>query len=103
MFLLTTTKMSEFTTIHPSTLGCIESTILAELRKMCIDSPCSNFSIGIKISDASIGPSVIDPNEGCCITRYAFLLTHVIPRARDKMENPTNESFYILSFDYTEE
>ena len=102
MFLLTTTKMSEFMTIYPSHFGCIKSTILAGLRKMYIDSPCPNLGIGIKISDASIGPSVIDRNKGCCITRCTFLLTH-IPKAGNKLKKPTKEPFYIFSFDDTEE
>ena len=90
-------------TIHPSHFRFVKSTILAGLRKMYIDSSCSNLGIGIKISDASIGPSVIDPNEGCCITRCTFLLTHTIPRAGDKLEKPTKEPFYVLSFDDKEE
>ena len=89
--------------IHPSHYGCIKSTILVGLRKMYIDSHCSNLGIGIKISDASIGLSVIDPNEGCCITRCTFLLTHTIPRALDKLKKPTKEHFYVFSFDDTEE
>ena len=103
MFLLTTTKMSEFMTIHLSHFGCIKSTILAGLRKMYIDSSWPNLGIGIKISGASIGPSVINPNEGCCITRCTFLLTHIIPRAGDKLKKPTKEPFYVFSFDDTEE
>ena len=89
MFL--STKMSEYMMIHPSHYGCIKSTILVGLRKMYIDSHCSNLGIGIKISDALIGLSVIDPNEGCCITRCTFLLTHIIPRALDKLKKPTKE------------
>ena len=103
MFLLTTTKMSEFMTIHPSHFGCIKSTVLAELRKMYIDSSYPNLGIGIKISDVSIGPSVTDTNEGCCITRCTFLLTHIIPRAGDKWKKSTKEPFYVFSFDDTEE
>ena len=90
-------------TIHPSHFGCIKSTVLAGLRKMYIDSSCSSLGVGIKILDASIGPSVTDPNEGCCITRSTFLLTHNIPRARDKLKKPTKEHFYVFSFDDTEE
>ena len=101
MFL--STKMSEFMTIHPSHFGCIKSTILAGLRGMYIASPCPNFGIGIKISDVSIGPSAIYPNEGCYITGCTFLLTHIIPRAGDKLKKPTKEPFYIFSFDGTEE
>ena len=70
---------------------------------MYIDTSCQNFGIGIKISGVSIGPSVIDPNEGCCITRCAILLTHIIPRAGDKLNKPTKEPFYVSSFDDTEE
>ena len=103
MFLLTTTKMSKLMTIHPSHFGCIKSAILAGLRKMYIDSSYSNLGIGIKISDAPMGPSVIDHNEGCCITRCTFLLTHIIPRVGDKLKKPTEDPFYVFSFDDTEE
>ena len=92
--------MSEFMTILPSRFGCIKSTILAGLRKTYIDSSCLNLGIGIKISGVSIGPSVIDPNEGCCVTGYTFLLKHIIPRARDKLKKPTKEpvmSFHLLA------
>ena len=51
----------------------------------------------------SIGPSAIDPNKGCCITRCTFLLTHIIPRAGDKLKKPTKDPFYVFSFDDTEE
>ena len=91
MFL--STKMSEFMTIHPPHFGCIKSTILAGLRKMYIDSSCPNLGVGVKISDVLIGPSVIDPSEGCCITRRTFLLTHIIPRAGNKLKKPNKESF----------
>ena len=43
------------------------------------------------------------PNEGCCITRCTFSLTHVIPRARDKLKRPTQKSFPVFLFDDTEE
>ena len=79
--------MSEFMTIHPSHFGCIKSTVLEGLRKMYIDM--------------SIGPSVIDPDEGCCITRCIFLFPHIIPRVGDKLKMPTKESFYVFSFDDT--
>ena len=95
--------MSEFMSIHPPHFGCIKSAILVGLRKMYIDSSCPNFGIGIKISNVSIDPSVIDPNEGCCITRCTFLLPHIIIRAGDKLEKPTKEPFYVFSFDGTEE
>ena len=101
MFLLTTTKMSEFMTIHPSHFGCIKSTVLVGLRKMYTDSLCPNLGIGIKISDMSIDPSVVDPDEGCCITRCIFLFQHIIPRVGDKLKMPTKESFYVFSFDDT--
>ena len=103
MFVLTTTKMSELMTIYPSHFGYIKSAVLAGLRKMYIDSSCSNLGIGIKISDVSISHSVIDPNERCCITRCTFLLTNIIPRAGDKLKKPTKEPFYVCSFDDTEE
>ena len=99
MFLLATTKMSEFMTIHPSNFGCIKSTALAGMRKMYIDSSCSNFGVGIKIPDVSIDPSVIDPNKEFCITRCTFLLSHIIPRAGDRLK----KSFHVFSFDNTEE
>ena len=97
------TKMSDFITIHPSHFGCIKSTILAGLRKMYIDSSCPNLGTGMKISDVSIGPSVIDSNEECSITRCTFLLTHIIPRAGDKLKKPTKEPFCVFSFDDAEE
>ena len=56
---------------------------------MYIDGSCPGLGIGIKISSVSVGPSVIDPNEGCCINRCTFLLTHIIPKAGDKLKKPT--------------
>ena len=56
---------------------------------MYIDGSCQGLGIGIKISDVLVGPSVIDPNERCCITRCTFLLTHDIPRTGDKLNRPT--------------
>ena len=70
---------------------------------MYIDSSCPGLGIGIKISDVSIGPSVIDPNEGCCITRCTFLLTHIISGIGDKLKKPTKKYFHVFSFDDTEE
>ena len=61
MFLQTTTKMSEFMTIHPSHFGCIKSAVLTGWRQMYKDGSCPSLGIGIKISDVSAGPSVIDP------------------------------------------
>ena len=72
MFLLTTTKMSKFMTIHPSHFGCVKSSILTRLKQMDINSSCPNLGIGIKISDASIDPSIIDPNEGCSVAMCTF-------------------------------
>ena len=89
MPLPTTTKIREFITIHPSHFGCIKSAVLKELRQMYIDSSCPVLGIGIRISGFSVGPSVIDPVEGCCITKCTFLLTHIIPRVRDKLKKPT--------------
>ena len=103
MFLQTTTKMSEFMTIHPSHFGCIKSTILTGLRQMYIDGSCPGLGIGIKISGLLVGPSVIDPNEGCCITRCTFLFTHIIPKAGDKLKRPSKKYFHVFSFDDTEE
>ena len=102
MFLLTTTKMSEFMMIHSSHFGCIKSTTLTGLRQIYIGGSCTSLGIGIKISGLSVGPSVIDPNEGCCITRCTFLLTHIISRAGEKLKRPTKKSFHVFSFDDTE-
>ena len=95
--------MSEFITIHPSHFRCIKSTVLAGLKQMHIDSSCPNLGIGIKISDVSIDPLVIDPSKGFCITRCTFLLSHIIPKAGDTLKKPTKEPFYVFSFDDTEE
>ena len=95
--------MSEFMTIHPSHFGCIKSTVLAGMRKMYMDSSCPNLGVGIKISDVSIGPSVIDPNEEFCITRCTFLLSHIILKAGDKLKKPTKRSLHVFSFNDTEE
>ena len=65
MFLPTTTKISEFMTIHPSHFGWIKSAVLTGLRQMYIDGSCPGLGIGIKVLDVSVGLSVIDPNEGC--------------------------------------
>ena len=103
MFLQTTTKISEFMTIHPSHFGCIKSAVLTVLRQMYIDRSCLGLGIGIKISDVSVDPSVIDSNKGCCVTRCTFLLTYIIPRTGDKLKRPTKKSFHVFSFDDTEE
>ena len=103
MFLETTTKMSEFMTIHPSRFGCIKSAVLTGPRQMYIDSSCPGLGIGIKISGLSVGPSVSNPKEGCCITRCTFALINIIPRAGDKLKRPTKKSFHMFSFDDTEE
>ena len=89
--------------IHPSHFGCIKSTILTGLREMYIDGSCPDLGIGIKISSFLVGPSVIDPNEGCYIVRCTFLLTHIIPRAGDKLKRHTKKSFHVFSFDDTKE
>ena len=103
MFLLTATKMSNFLTINPSHFECVKSSILTRLKQMYINSSFSNLGIGIKISDVSINPSIIDPNEGCCVAMCTLLLPHIIPKAGDKLKNPTKEPFYVFSFDDTEE
>ena len=103
MFLLTTTKMSEFMMIHSSDFECTKPAILTGLRQMYIYSSCPSLGIGIKTSGLSVDPSVIDPNEGCCITRCTFLLTHIIPRTGDKFKRPTKKSFHVFLFDDTEE
>ena len=89
--------------IHPFHFGCIKSTILTGLRQMYIDGSCPGLGIGIKISILSVGPSVIDPNEGCCITRCTYVLTHIISRAGDKLKRSTTKSFHVFSFDDTDE
>ena len=88
-------------TIHPSHFGCIKLSILTRLKQMYINSSCPNMGIGIKISDVSIDPSIIDPNEGCCVAMCTFLL-YIIPKTGDKLKKPTKEPFYIFSFDDTE-
>ena len=103
MFLLATTKMSEFMTVHPSHFGCVKSSILTRLEQMYIDSSCPNLGIGIKISDVLVDPSVLDPNEGCCITRCTFLLSHIISKVGDKLKQPPKELFYVFLFNDTEE
>ena len=103
MFLQTTTKMSEFITIHRSHFGCIKSAVLAGLRQMYIDGSCPGIGIGIKISDVSVGPAVIVPDEGCYIARCIFLLTHIIPRAGDNLKRLTKKSFRVFLFDDIEE
>ena len=70
---------------------------------MYIDGPFPVLGIGIKISGLSVGPPVIDPNEGCCITRCTFLLVHIIHRVGCKLKRPTKECFHLFSFDDTEE
>ena len=70
---------------------------------MYIDGSCPSLGIGIKISDVLVDPSFNDPNEGCCITRCTFLLTHIIPRTEYKLKRPTKKSFNVFSFGYTEE
>ena len=70
---------------------------------MYIDSFCPNLGIGIKISDASTGPSVIDTNERFCITRCTFSLSPIFPKASDKLKKPMKGPFYVFSFDDTEE
>ena len=95
--------MSEFMTIHPSHFGCIKSAVLTGLRRMYIDSSCSNLGIGIKISNVSINLGIIDPNEGCCVVMCTFLLTHIIPGIGDKLKKTTKKSFHAFSFDDTEE
>ena len=90
-------------TIHNSHFGCIKSAVLAGLRQMYIDGSCSSLGISIKIAGLSVGPSVIDPNKGCYTTMCTFLLTHIVPRAGEKLKRPTKKSFHVFSFDDTEE
>ena len=70
---------------------------------MYIDSSCPNLGIGIKSSGVPIDPSVIDPNERFCITGCTFLSIHIIPKAGEELKKATKESFYVFSFDDTEE
>ena len=102
MFLLTTTKSSEFMTIHPSHFGYIKSAVSTGLRQIYINGSFPSLGIGIKISSVSVDPSAIDPNKVCYITRCTFLLTHIIPRPGHKLKRPTKKSFYVFSFDDTE-
>ena len=90
-------------TIHHSHFGCIKSAVLTGLRQMYIDGPCPSLGIDIKISGVSVGSSVIDPNKAFCIMRCTFSLRHIIPRVRKKLERSTKKSFYVFSFDDTEE
>ena len=69
----------------------------------CFKRDKTDLGVGIKISDVSVGPSVIDPNEGCCVTKCTFLLMHIIPRGGDRLRRPTKKSFHVFSFDDTEE
>ena len=85
-------------TIHLSHFGCIKSAVLTGLRQRYIDGFCPGLGIGIKISGVLVGPAVIDPNEGCCITKCTFLLMYIIPRAGDKLKRPTKKSFHAFSF-----
>ena len=68
-----------------------------------VNSSCPNLSIGIKISNVSINSAIIDPNEGCCVVMCTFLLSHIIPKAGDKLKKSTKKSFPVFSFDDTEE
>ena len=96
-------KMSEFMTIHPSQFGCIKSAVLTGLKEMYIDGFGPILGIDIKISDVSVGPAVVDPNEGSCSTRCTFLSTRIIPRTRDKLKRSTKKSFHMILLDNTEE
>ena len=89
--------------LHPSQLGCVKSSILTWLKQMDIDSSCPNLGIGIEISGVHVGPAIIEPNEGCCITRCRFLLSHIIPKAGDKLKKPTKKPLYVFSFNDIEE
>ena len=103
MFLLTTTKMSEFMTIHPSQFGCIKSAVLTGLRQMYINSSCPNLGTVIKISNASINSAIIDHKKGCCLVDCTFLLQHIVPKIWDKFKKKkiAKESFHVFSFDDT--
>ena len=69
-------------TIHPSHFGWLKLAVLTGLIQMYINGSCPSLGIGIKISGVSVGPSIIDPSEGCCITRSTFSLMHINPRAK---------------------
>ena len=88
-------------TIRPSHFRCIKSAVLTGLRQMYIDGSFPGLGIGIRISGLSVGPLVIDPNDGCCITRCKCFLTHIIPRAGGKLKRPTKKCFHVFSFDDT--
>ena len=60
--------------INPSHFGCTNSTMLTGLRQMYIDSSCPNLGICIKISNGSIDSPITDPNEGCFLVKFTFLL-----------------------------
>ena len=95
--------MSEFMTIHLSHFGCIKLAVLKGLRQMYIDGSCPGLGISIKISDVSVGPSVIDPNEGMLHYKVYIFVDTYHSRAGDKLKRPTKESLHIFSFDDTEE
>ena len=95
--------MSEFMTIHLCHFGCIKYAVLTGLRQVYINGSCPGLDTGVKITDVLVFPSVIDPNKGCYITRCTFLSTHIISRVGDKLKRPTKNSFYVFSFDDTEE
>ena len=70
---------------------------------MYIDSSCTNLGTDIEMSVLHVGPAIIDPNEGCWVAAWTFLLTHIIPRTGDKLKRTAKKSFHVFSFDDTEE
>ena len=53
--------------------------------------------------DLSVGPSVIDPNEGMLHYKVYIFVDTYHSRAGEKLKRPTKESFHVFSFDDTEE
>ena len=102
MFLVTTRKINEFKMINPSHFGCTNSTMLTGLRQMYIDSSCPNLGIGIKISNGSINSPIIDPNEGCFLVKFTFLLQLHLKLGTNWKKTPRN-LFMFFFFDDTVE
>ena len=78
--------------IHPSHFECIKSTILTGLGQMYIDSSCPNLGIAIKISNVSLNPAIIDPNEGLCLVKSNFLPQHIIPNIWDNLKKKQKQN-----------
>ena len=59
---------------------------------MYIAASCPSLDIRIKISGLLVGPSVIDPNEGSCITRCTFCW-HILFPGLGQVEKTHQEIF----------